>query len=75
MSILRKQKGTFIFLDKDNVMHRFTDYSEVKDVGQYMTVVCFLPDIPPPPHTVQQHEDMMFWNEELQRILEVINGG
>jgi len=75
MNILNKKPGTFIFLDENMEMHRFKDYDDVpKDLDIY-NVICFLPDVPLPPHSVQDHELMNSWNGELIRLMEEIKNG
>ena len=74
MNILLKKPGTFIFLDDKMEMHRFSDYDDVPEDLDIRVVICFLPDIPPPPHTIQQHELINSWNDELQGLMRKIYG-
>ena len=74
MNILLKKPGTFIFLDDKMEMHRFNDYDDIPDDLTICNVICFLPEIPPPPHTIQQHELINSWNDELQNLMRKING-
>ena len=34
-------------------------------------VIAFLPEIPPAPHTEEQHEEIERWNEKLQKLMEI----
>lgn len=74
MSILQKKPGTFIFLDDKMEMHRFTDYNDIPEDLNICNVVCFLPDVPPVPHSIQDHEMIMSWNGVLQDLMRKING-
>jgi len=74
MNILQKKTGHFVFIDGDLKMHTFTDYDEVPDVSQFSNVIAFLPDIPYPPHTIEEHEIIMQWNEEFKKVLEQMDG-
>ena len=75
MNLLLKKPGTFIFLDENLEMHRFKDYDDVPEDLNICNVICFLPDIPPPPHTIQQHELINSWTDELLRLMEKIKDG
>ena len=33
-------------------------------------VIKFIPDVPPPPHTEKQHEEMDQWDGRLQKLME-----
>ena len=36
-----------------------------------VTVFKFLPEIPFPPHTEEQHEEIESWNSKLQKLMEI----
>ena len=72
MNILQKRTGKFHFLDEEYNLHKFTNYDEVPEDLHIKEIVAFLPDIPPPPHTVQQHEEIHAWNLEFKRLAEMI---
>lgn len=70
LSLLHKKPGRFIFLDESYNTVTFTDYDEVPDDLVIKEIITFLPEIPPPPHTVQQHEEIHLWDLEFKRLLE-----
>lgn len=54
------------YVEYDN----FWDIPE--DLSNMKEVICFIPDIPPPPHSVEDHELMYSWNNELQILMKKI---
>jgi hypothetical protein len=38
---------------------------------QFDHVIKFVPDIPPDPHTEEQHEEISLWNARLQQLMEI----
>lgn len=38
-------------------------------------VVRFEPDLPPAPHSEEQHEDAALWNARLQQLMEIERAG
>lgn len=60
-------KGVFELLvnGKLETYHSYEDIPEVFD-----NVIKFLPDIPPPPHSEEQHEEIELWNKRLQELIE-----
>ena len=70
MSILSSTAGSFHFLDKDYNDVIFTDWNDIPEDFEFSHMIKFLPDIPPPPHTVQQHVEIHMWNERFQTFME-----
>lgn len=54
---------------KDNVMLTFTDYDLIPADFDY--VIEFVPEIPPPPHTDQDHDEIDSWSEKFDRLMEI----
>jgi hypothetical protein len=45
-------------------------YSKLEDIPEkFDNVIKFLPEIPEPPHTEHQHEEMDVWNDRLKELL------
>jgi predicted alternative tryptophan synthase beta-subunit len=45
-------------------------YSKFEDIPEkFDNVIKFLPEIPEPPHTEHQHEEMDVWNDRLKELL------
>lgn len=42
---------------------------------QFDHVIRFEPDIPPPPHTPEQHAEAAMWNARLQQLMEIERAG
>ena len=61
-------------------MHRFVvmrngeleTYTEFEAIPEdFEHVIEFLPEIPPGPHTDQQHEEIDQWNDRLQQLMRI----
>lgn len=73
MNILAKTTGHFVFLDKNYDTVEYFDYREIPKDFEFTHVTKFLPDIPPPPHTVQQHDEIHMWNKIFKELMEKEN--
>jgi len=69
MMILTKTDGEFVFLDEDYNQVEFTDFRSIPKNFKFKHVIKFLPNIPPPPHTVQQHEEIHLWNKRFEEMM------
>ena len=46
-------------------------YDKYEDIPEkFDNVIKFLPDIPPEPHTEDDHDEMAKWNTRLQKLME-----
>ena len=46
-------------------------YDKYEDIPEdFEHVIRFIPDVPPEPHTEEDHEDMALWNTRLQKLME-----
>ena len=46
-------------------------YDKYEDIPEtFEHVIKFLPDVPPEPHTEEEHEEMAQWNIRLQELME-----
>ena len=70
MNILMNRTGKFIFMNDKYEVITFTDYNQIPKDFIIKEIITFLPDIPPPPHTVQQHEEIHLWDLEFKKLLE-----
>lgn len=58
----------FVILRKAQ-LETYADYSLIpKDLDH---VIEFLPDIPPPPHTHEQHKEIDGWMDKFKKLLEL----
>ena len=46
----------------------FDKYEDIPD--EFEHVIKFLPDIPPEPHTEEEHEEIQEWNNKFQELME-----
>ena len=45
----------------------YTKYEDIPE--RFDNVIRFIPKIPEPPHTHEQHEEIDLWNERLQELM------
>jgi hypothetical protein len=45
----------------------YTKYEDIPE--RFDNVIRFIPEIPEPPHTHEQHEEMDSWNDRLQELM------
>jgi len=56
----------FVIL-KNNKLETFTKYEYIPE--KFDNLIKFLPKIPEPPHTHEQHEELDLWNERLKELM------
>jgi hypothetical protein len=61
-------KGEFVIMI-DGKLVTFNDFDQIPNKFQH--VIKFLPDIPPPPHTEEQHKEIESHATKLQELLEI----
>jgi hypothetical protein len=47
----------------------YTEFDHIPNDFEH--VIEFAPEIPPGPHTDQQHEEIESWNDKLQQLMEI----
>ena len=51
-------------------------YDKYEDIPEdFEHVIRFIPDVPPEPHTEEDHEEMTLWNTRLQKLMEKERAG
>lgn len=55
----------------DNVLHTYDQYEQIPD--QFDHVIEFSPEIPPEPHTHEQHQEIDSWLPKFQQLMEIEN--
>ncbi|WVQ00030.1 hypothetical protein [Synechococcus phage MA10] len=75
MNILTDTSGEFHFLDKDYNDVIFTDWNDIPEDFEFSHVIKFLPNIPPAPHTPEQHLEVGQWNARLTKLMEIERAG
>jgi len=56
----------FIIKDKGKLI-TYTNYEDIPEVFDH--VIKFVPEIPPDPHTPEQHEEIGQWNDKLKQVM------
>ena len=54
---------------RGNVLAEYNLYENIPD--DFDHVIEFLPEIPPGPHTQEQHEEIDSWNDKFLRLMEI----
>ena len=57
----------FVVLIGDE-LKTYTKYEDIPD--NFDNVIKFIPEVPAPPHTEEQHEEMESWNSKFQKLME-----
>ena len=70
MNILTDTSGEWHFLDKDYNDVFFTDWKDIPEDFEFSHVIKFKPNIPPAPHTPEQHLEVEEWNGRLNKLME-----
>jgi hypothetical protein len=58
--------GVFVFLINGN-LETFYDFNDIPE--DFDHVIKFIPDVPPGPHSHEQHEEMDKWTNLLQQLM------
>jgi hypothetical protein len=54
---------------RDDQLLEYTEYEQIPD--RFDHVIEFAPEIPPGPHTDQQHEEIHQWHSKFERLMEI----
>jgi len=54
---------------QDDKLSEYTEYEQIPD--DFDHVIEFAPEIPPGPHTDQQHEEIEQWQTKFERLMEI----
>ena len=71
MNILSKTTGYFVFILENMEQIEFNDWNDIPKDFKFKHVIKFLPELPPPPHTPEQHMEVSEWNDRLQALMEI----
>ena len=72
MSILHDTSGEYIFIVQNGDKYEQVTFHDLKDIPEdfeYKHVIKFLGNIPPPPHTLEQHEQIALLEREFKRFM------
>jgi|11BtaG_2_1085332.scaffolds.fasta_scaffold00273_14 hypothetical protein len=51
----------------DGKLETYTEFDSIPDKFDY--IIKFAPEVPEPPHSDEQHEEMKSWNIKLQELI------
>lgn len=54
---------------RNGILETYTDYDKIPTDFQH--VIKFNPEMPPGPHTEEEHDEMGTWNDKLQRLMHI----
>ena len=72
MSILTDTSGEFVFVVKNGDKYEQVKFNDLKDIPKdfdYLHMIKFVGNIPPPPHTIQEHEQIALFREEFNKFM------
>lgn len=72
MTILHDTSGEYTFVVLNDDKYEQVTFYDLKDIPEdfdYLHVIKFLGNIPPPPHTLQQHEQIALLEGEFKRFM------
>ena len=72
MSILHDTSGEFVFVVKTEDKYEQVTFTDLKDIPEdfdYLHIIKFLGNIPPSPHTLQQHEQIALLEREFNKFM------
>ena len=52
----------------NGILETYTNYDDIPDTFDH--VLEFSPEVPEPPHTEEQHEEIEQWNSRLQNLMQ-----
>ena len=52
---------------RNGILETYTEYDAIPD--DFDSLIKFAPQVPEPPHTEEQHEEMNTWNTRLQELM------
>ena len=58
----------FVIMHNDQLLE-YTEYEQIP--SEFDHVIEFAPEIPPVPHTDQQHEEIDQWPKKFERLMEI----
>lgn len=59
-------KGEFVFI-VNGKLETYENYEDIPE--EFDHVIKFVPEIPPGPHTHDEHDEISLWNERLQALV------
>lgn len=54
---------------RNGILETYTEYNDIPN--DFDHVISFEPEVPEPPHTEEQHEELESWNNKLQALMEI----
>ena len=54
---------------QDDQLSEYTEYEQIP--SEFDHVIEFAPEIPPGPHTDEQHEEIHQWHSKFERLMEI----
>ena len=54
---------------RDDQLYEYTKYEQIP--SEFDHVIEFAPEIPPGPHTDEQHEEIHQWHSKFERLMEI----
>lgn len=66
-------KGEFVFINNKYEKVEYNNFFDIpEDLSEFIELVTFVPEIPPAPHTVQEHELIHSWMRKFEETYQKI---
>lgn len=54
---------------RNGILETYDDYNQIPLDFQH--IIRFIPEIPPGPHTLEEHEEIESWNHKFQKLVQI----
>ena len=54
---------------RNGILETYTEYNDIPN--DFDHVISFEPEVPEPPHTEEQHDEIEQWNDRLKELMEI----
>ena len=54
---------------RNGILETYTEYDDIPN--DFDHVISFEPEVPEPPHTEEQHDEIEQWNDRLKELMEI----
>lgn len=61
--------GNRFVIMQNNRLFYYTKFADIPT--QFDHLIEFLPEIPPEPHTSEQHDEILLWGKRFQELMEI----
>lgn len=74
MNIMADKSGSFSFLLKNFDVVNYEHLDDIPEDLDILEILCFMPNFPPPPHTLTDHEVISDWHKLIKEMNDQVYG-